>query len=319
MDLICIVIPVYNDWTSFSKLVQELDHVCNSFSMKARIIAIDDGSTDDIDAVIGSGKLSNAVKEIELVRLVCNMGHQRAISIGLAVAAEYMDAKCIIVMDSDGEDRPVDIRSLISASEQFPGNVICARRTKRSETAWFRVGYWMYRRLFRFLTGEEMDFGNFCLIPCGVLPKITHSFDTWNHLPGSLLRSRLPLRKIAVSRGTRYAGRSSMNPTTLVVHGLSAISVFIDRVMVRLLAILSGLVAITCISIAIVLFVRFGTDLAIPGWTTTVFGFIGVFLLQLILISVISVLSLLNNRSSTKVIPATDAIRYIVERKFVLG
>ena len=65
--------------------------------------------------------------------------------------------------------------------------------------------------------------------------------------------------------------------------------------------------------------VRFGTDLAIPGWTTTVFGFFGVFLFQLILIAIISVLSLLNNRSTPQVIPAADALRYIAERKSVHG
>jgi len=319
MFMISIVTPIYNDWPSFWKLAEELDRVCNDLGITARIIAVDDASISEADAIPDKCEFGTAVKGIEIVRLACNMGHQRAIAVGLVIAAERTETNCIIVMDSDGEDRPEDLGDFISASERYPDNIICARRSERSEGAWFHIGYWIYKRLFLLLTGETIDFGNFCLIPNSLLSKITHSFDTWNHLPASILRSRLPVQRIDVPRGTRYAGASKMNPTALVVHGLSAIAVFGDRSLVRLLTALSGLVGGLIAGIVIVIVVRFGTDLAIPGWTTTVFGFFGVFLFQLILIAIISVLSLLNNRSTPQVIPAADALRYIAERKPVHG
>jgi 2-polyprenyl-3-methyl-5-hydroxy-6-metoxy-1,4-benzoquinol methylase len=116
------------------------------------------------------------------------------------------------------------------------------------------------------LTGRVIDFGNFCLVPNNQIVRITHMGELWNHFAGTLVRSKTPLASLGTVRGKRYAGQSTMNFVSLVVHGLSAISVFSDLMFVRLL-VASVAVGIVPVLISVVaLALRFTTDLAIPGW-----------------------------------------------------
>jgi hypothetical protein len=71
-------------------------------------------------------------------------------------------------MDSDGEDRPHDIRKLIDHWRVAPNSVVCAQRAERSETISFKALYAIYKLIFKLLTGARNDFGNFCLIPTRV-------------------------------------------------------------------------------------------------------------------------------------------------------
>ena len=102
----CIALtPVYNDWDSFAVLVAEIDQVASELGLNVKIIAVDDNSTQSTseDKQIFH---SNNVQSIEILRLAYNVGHQRAIAIGLAYITDNLKSRHVVVMDSDGEDRP---------------------------------------------------------------------------------------------------------------------------------------------------------------------------------------------------------------------
>jgi len=307
---ITVVSPVYNDWVSLGRLIHEVDDVEGLSDVRINMIIVDDGSTDKSGAALLPGRL-HRIEEVEVIELATNLGHQRAIAVGLVHCEKHQQTDAVIVMDADGEDRPEEIRNLIRAWNADPDAVICAQRARRSEGWVFRTYYQVYKLAFRLLTGATIDFGNFCLIPRKLLQYVTHNGNTWNNLAACLVRSRLLARRIATVRGVRYAGQSRMNLISLILHGLSAIAVYCDVALARLLLLMVGVSAISLLGVLVVVLLRLFTDLAMPGWASDVIGSLLIIVLQSVIFSSISVFLLLNNRSAGTIIPAVEAERYI--------
>jgi hypothetical protein len=249
-----------------------------------------------------------------VVKLRCNLGHQRAIAIGLVEAMAVGGFDAVLVADSDGEDRPADMGRLIEQHRARRDAVIVARRSKRSEGLRFRLFYAIYKTMFRAFTGKKIDFGNFVLLPCAAANRLTHMTETWNHLAAAILRSRLPLATIGCERGRRYAGSSSMNLASLLIHGLSAVSVFSDFVLARMLVASSAVTILALLAAATATIIRFTTTLAVPGWATSVVGISVIILLQALLFSVISSLTMLRHRSALSFVPTEHAHIFAGER-----
>ncbi len=107
------------------------------------------------------------------------------------------------------------------------------------------------------------------------------------HLAAAATTCGLPWRPIPASRGVRLAGRSHMNLTRLVVHGLSAMAVHVETVGARLLLASAFAVALTLASlVGIVTAVRMGTGMVLPAWTAMVAGLLLVVLMQVLTLSV---------------------------------
>lgn len=295
-----ILMPVYNDWVSaqelIAKLQVELCYVLNA----PEIIIVNDGSEESPDL--------EKIKEIKLsiIHLNRNLGHQKAIAIGLAYIYEEAPHSSIVVMDADGEDRPEDIKNLIKHSEENPGKIIFARRIKRKEKIIFKLFYYFYKQLFRILTGKIVNFGNFSYVPAQCLHKLVYISEIWNNYPGGVIYSKIPYLTLPLERGNRYAGKSKMNMTSLIHHGLSAISALIEIVAVRVLIACTALIVFLILVICLVLSVRIFTDYASPGWATTiVFGSI-ILIVQAFVISLFFVFITLSNRSNKKFMPIKD-------------
>ena len=321
-DAVCrlvIVTPVFEDWDSFTRLIREIDQVLDQRRVRCRIVAVDDGSTTMLQEEQIAGCALSNIEAVEILRLVCNLGHQRAIAVGLVAAAKSGGCDAVVVMDCDGEDRPDDLPRLLQCFREAPDRIAVARRVKRSEGLGFRAFYLIYKLMFRLLTGKAISFGNYCLIPASVLNRTTFMPETWNNLASALTRSRLPLQQIGTNRGQRYAGRSKMNTVSLIVHGLSALSVYSDVAFVRMLLSALALAGLTVLGIGTAVGIKFFSDLAIPGWTTDVVGSLLIVLLQAVMLLFGVAFLLLNSRSSPSSIPALIAEDYIWMRTVVFA
>jgi hypothetical protein len=139
--------------------------------------------------------------------------------------------------------------------------------------------------------------------------------ELWNNLAATLMRSRLRCVAVPTIRGTRYDGRSRMNLVSLIVHGLSAMSVHIDTIFVRVL-LASAIVGVaSLLGIVCVTAIRFATDLAVPGWATTAVGDLLIVLFQTGVVVVAATLMMLAGRSTRPVIPRVDAPQFVIERE----
>lgn len=313
---VLVVVPVYDDWAAFRELALAIDTVCAGAGIVAELLVVDDGSWTPPDAVLGELNAAGLSIRIGVATLATNVGHQRAIAIGLVIAhgrAERVSA--VLVMDGDGEDRPEHIPQLLRESAADPNAIVCARRGKRFEGVRFALGYGLFKAAFALCTGRRIDFGHYCVIPPAHLGRLVHSSSLWSHFAATVLRSGVPLRRVNVDRGRRYAGRSTMNVTSLIRHGLNAIAVFQDVWLIRMLVALGLFSGLVLSAIAGVSVVKLCTDLAIPGWTTSAAGLLLVMLLQAALLAVMSVTAHLNRRSLPEFIPALDAGRFIARHE----
>ncbi|HXQ52320.1 MAG TPA: glycosyltransferase [Stellaceae bacterium] len=307
--------PVLDDWQSFVFLAAEIAKEFTGSDLSFHIVAVDDGSTVAFDP--GSVELAPAscVASIEVVRLAVNLGHQRAIAAGLVTLARREGFDAVVIMDCDGEDRPADIAALLDANQKEPSVIVLARRTERTETLAFKIGYFVYKALFRVMTGQTINFGNFSLLPIAAVRRLVYMPELWNNLPAAVMRSRMRYTTVPTRRGWRYFGTPRMNKTALVVHGLSAISVYSDLIFVRMLI---AAALVSCASVAAfvgVMLIRLLTDLAVPGWATTAAGDLLIILLLTAVVAVATLLVVLSCRSLPPVVPMQHAWVYLVSEK----
>jgi hypothetical protein len=312
---IAVVTPVLDDWACFASLVSEISSRFTGSDLVFQIYAVDDGSTAPFDLARVVLPPESCVAVVEIIRLAVNLGHQRAIAVGLCIVADRDDVDSVLIMDSDGEDRPIDIPALLAANQQCPAHVVFAGRAKRSETRAFRFWYLVYKLIFYMLTGRMINFGNYSIIPMSAVRRLVRMPELWNNLAASILRSRLPFVTVPTVRGMRYTGRSTMNLVSLVVHGLSAMSVYSDTIFVRILLVAAFTAGISTAGIIAVTIIRFTTDLAVPGWATTAVGNLLIILLQTVVIIAAASLPMLAGRSSRPIIPILDSQPYIVRRE----
>ena len=312
---VAVVVPLLDDWEALARLLRELDGAAATLPMRLSVLVVDDGSSTPVPAEVATG--CRTLERVEVIRLRCNLGHQRAIAIGLAECARAECYSHAVVMDADGEDRPTDVAALLAAAVARPGEVVVAHRARRSEGPVFRAAYLAYKCAFRLLTGRVIDFGNFVALPIAAVRRLVFMPECWNHLAATIVKSRLPMARVDTARGARYAGRSSMNLVALVAHGFSAFSVFIETAITRLL-LFFGFTSVLSIAAALVAVVlRLGTSLAIPGWATNVFGLSMVVFLQSLTLAAVVLFSVLSSRSSVPFLVGRQGVDFIEGRSVV--
>lgn len=278
-----VVTPVFEDGESFAALCRDLAEIEAGATLE--VLAVDDGTIDApprIDAVRDAGLAGR------IVRLRRNGGHQMAIWVGLTVAASEPRYAGVVVMDSDGEDRPEDVPRLLAAAG--PGcDVAVARRGRRTEPLAFRIFYRLYRVFFGLLTGRQIRFGNFCALRRQALLRLTAMQETRIHLAAALIKSRLRRDEISCDRGARYDGRSRMNFYDLALHGIRAVAVFDDAVLTRMGVVCVGAAVSGVLVFLAGLALKFAGETS-PGWLTFVTGFLVMVFLQTAIFSLVALI-----------------------------
>jgi hypothetical protein len=311
--------PLRDDWASAAELIQLLDRAISPHPCTLDVLLVDDGSSAVCDSTDFQSQFA-AVRSIQVLRLRRNLGHQRAIAIGLVHVERSLACDAVLVMDADGEDTPDGALQLVrafSASRRGSAKAIFAERSRRTESVTFRLFYLVYKALHLILTGIRVRVGNFSILPSACLSKLVVMSELWNHYAAAVFRSGIPLTTIPIPRGYRITGKSRMNFVSLVAHGISAISVFGDTVGVRLLVgSIAGSVVIASGIIAVIV-VRLFTNRAIPGWATYTVGTLTVILIQLIMISGTFTFTMLSNRINLNFVPLRDYCFFVAETQTV--
>lgn len=306
---LAIVIPIFNDWVSLRLLIADLAGALADEPGPVELLIVDDGSTEPDTG------LAEAVAATPfgctLLRLVRNVGHQRAIAIGLCHAAR-LPVRAVVVMDGDGEDRPTDVPLLLRGLGDGPGSIVVAERQRRSEGLRFTLFYHLYRRIFRLLTGTRISFGNFSAMDRTVARRLTSMHELLLNVPATMLRSRCRIVRVGTDRGRRYAGRSKMSLVSLVVHGLSSVAVFSERAFTRILLFSAGVFAFAAVATVVAVILKLG-GMATPGWATTVAGILMIVLVQNAAMALGGLFIVLNSNRDMAKLPSDMADIFVAE------
>ena len=230
MKKIIILIPVFNDWESLEKLIVEInENVKELKKINIECVVINDSSS------IKQPKLFKPkfIKSIQILNMKENRGHARCNAFGIRYVIKNKDFDYLILMDGDGEDRPIELKKLINKILEDPNKSVVAKRIKRSEGLFFRFLYSMHKLITLVFTGKKINFGNYsCLIKEDVR-KLSTQASLWSSYSGSVKKNLEYFNEIDSERGTRYFGPSKMSFLNLLIHSFSIIAVFKFQVFFR--------------------------------------------------------------------------------------
>ena len=230
MKKIIILIPIFNDWQSVFKLLENINTEVSSLEGEFSIIIVNDASSEVRPEI--SANLEK-LKSIKIINMKENRGHARCNAAGLKYIFEKEEFDYVIPMDGDGEDRPEEIKNFIEHLNYSPDKPIVGERIKRTEGVFFKFCYSIHKLLTFTFTGQSIKFGNYTCLPKSVVEKMINEKATWASFSGSLTKVAKDRATIPSVRGTRYFGPSKMSFMNLIKHSLSIIAVFKINVIVR--------------------------------------------------------------------------------------
>ena len=230
MKKVKILIPIYNDWQSVFKLIDEINKLNIDPEYEISIVIVNDASNHDRQ---DEDKNLEKINSIKILNMKVNQGHARCIATGLKYIYEKENFDYVIPMDGDGEDRPEEIKELINQIKNSNSKPIVGLRVKRSESLLFQICYKMHKLITYTFIGKSIKFGNFTCLPKTTVEKMINEKATWNSFSGALKKVENNFISIPSIRGKRYFGPSKMNFFNLIKHSLSIISVFKKTVLIR--------------------------------------------------------------------------------------
>ena len=225
-----ILIPIYNDRNSLTKLIENINLEVKRLESEISIVIVNDASSQQI---VDNYQHTENINSIEIINMKENRGHARCIASGLKYIFEKKKFDYVIPMDGDGEDRPEEIKDFTQLADQSEDKSIIGERVKRSESLIFKACYQAHKILTLAFTNHSIKFGNFTCLSKPTVEKMLNEKATWNSFSGSLKKVEKNLLSIPSSRGTRYFGPSKMSFFNLLKHSLSIISVFRKTVLIR--------------------------------------------------------------------------------------
>jgi polyisoprenyl-phosphate glycosyltransferase len=230
MKKITILIPVFNDWESFIKLISEIDKNIKDYKkIIFECLVVNDASTINQPKLIKP----NNIKSLQILNMKENRGHARCIAFGIRYVIKNKNFDNLILMDGDGEDRPVEIKNLVNETINNPNTSIVAKRIKRSEGMFFQLLYQIHKITTYIFSGKNVNFGNYSCLTKKDVEKLCSEASLWSSYSGTVKKRLIKLAEINSIRGLRYFGPSQMSFFKLLIHSFSIIAVFKYQVFIR--------------------------------------------------------------------------------------
>ena len=225
-----ILIPVFNDFESVSKLLIDINSTLSNLNADFSVILVNDASTEKNNIDISN---TDKINSIKIINIKNNQGHARCIATGLKYIFDNEEFDYIIPMDGDGEDRPQEISKFVEFFKYDDTRPIVGERIKRSEGLVFKISYTIHKLVTFIFTGHSIKFGNYTCLPKSTVEKMINEKSTWSSFSGALAKLEKNRSTIPSIRGERYFGPSKMSFFNLIKHSLSIIAVFKSNVIIR--------------------------------------------------------------------------------------
>ena len=222
--------PVYNDWESLFKLLEEINTIIKNIKgYEFKCIIINDSSNIKKPII----QKPNNFLSLKIINMRKNRGHARCNAFGLRYINSNENFDYVILMDSDGEDRPIEIKSLVNKITESPNKSVVAKRIKRSEGPIFQTFYKIHKLVTLIFTGKNINFGNYSCLTKKDINFLSNKPSLWSSFSGSVKKHIAEFNEIESIRGLRYFGPSKMSLFNLAIHSFSIIAVYKNTVFLR--------------------------------------------------------------------------------------
>lgn len=260
-----LIFPVYNEETNIIPLYERVIKVIRNLKDSYEIIFINDGSKDDTLKILKI--LRQKDKNIKIINFSRNFGHQIAVTAGL----EYSSGKYIAVLDADLQDPP-EILPKFFTKLKNGYDVVYAVRKKRKEGFVKKLAYATFYRLLNKIASIDipLDTGDFCVMSHRIVKDINSMPERNRFVRG--LRSWAGYKQIGISyeRKERFSGKSKYTLVKLFKLAYDGIFSF-SYIPLKILLNFGLLLLILSVFFTfIVIYLRYFSNIFVPGFPTTI-------------------------------------------------
>lgn len=261
---ISVVVPIYNDQEVIAELHRRLRPVLEAITDRYELILVDDGSRDHSwEEML---KVRQANEHVRAVRLSRNFGQQSAIAAGLSLTSNDL----IVLMDSDLQDRPEDIPTLIDALLADPQAMMAIAQWEERKDSRMKLAV---SRLFQRVSNTITEIhtvprlGIFRVMKKSVVEEL-RNFPEKTATTVSLLYY-IGSRYVAVplKRDARFAGKSGYNLSKMLALTFARIFSF-SMFPIRMVTYMGAFLCIGSMVAALALVIYKLVGNVVAGWTS---------------------------------------------------
>jgi glycosyltransferase involved in cell wall biosynthesis len=268
---LAIVVPCYNEQEVLPETTHRLSDLIENMSANGEVSSdsyiwyVDDGSIDLTWKLIE--ELSRENRRVRGLKLAANRGHQNALLAGLLTA----DADVTVSIDADLQD---DIRVIPRMVDAYCGgaDIVYGIRKNRGSDSFFKrtSAQFFYKLLNVMGVSVEYNHADTRLMSRRVLNALEQYDEVNLFLRGLIPTIGFPSARVEYDRSSRKAGKSKYPLAKMLALAIDGITSF-SAVPLRMVAILGLIIFFgSIVTSAWVLWVRFVSQVAIPGWASSV-------------------------------------------------
>ena len=285
-DSVSVVVSAYNEGESINELHKELSKVMKGLPLKEyEIIIVNDGSKDDTYAKCK--KLQNKDKNLKIVNLKRNFGHEIAMTAGM----DYAKGEAVIFMAADLQHPPHYIKEMVKYWQEGTDIVLTKRVENEATSKFYDFCAYAFYKILNFLSDTKIPAKtpDFRLIDRSFI-DVLKKFNEQDRLFRGLLSWAMPNDKVKVIdfvAPDRFAGTSKYNFRKSLALALNSIVQFstkplrISIYMGLLTAFISG-----CLGLYVII-EHFILKHPTPGYATIMTTIIFIGSIQLIVLGII--------------------------------
>jgi dolichol-phosphate mannosyltransferase len=280
--IISIVSPIFNEDGNIKVFYNELKKVIINLDFDYEIILVNDGSTDN--SLVYLIELVQSEKNIKVINLSRNFGHQLAITAGL----DNAKGDCVIILDSDMQDPPSVIIDLVSKWQDGFQIVNAKRRSRKDGFLKNFSAKLFYKFLNSILTNKiSENVGDFRLLDKKAVNILQSIKEKDRYLRGLSSWIGFKQTEVLFDREKRFSGKTHYPLSKMFSLALNAIFSF-SRLPMKLATFFSSF--FLGLSFIIIVYVIYSLTQGhtVAGWASTLFIFAIFSGIQMMVLAIIS-------------------------------
>ena len=275
---VSIISPIFNEQECLPEFYRRARAALDACAPGAsELIFIDDGSTDQSPTLLA--KLASQDPSVKVLTLSRNFGHHPAVFAGMSFAS----GDIIVLIDADLQDPPELIPALVAGCRGGT-ELVFGRRTSTHES-WMlkslkRSFRWLMRRMANIEFPEHV--GVFSAMQARLKDLLLSMPERERYLVAMQLYLSRRVGYVDYVRHYRFGGRPKQDFPRLFRLGMN--SLFSYSSVPLQVSMMMGFVCLlaTIVSMAVVLYHKLVTHVAIPGWTSVMIAILAMGAIQLL-------------------------------------
>lgn len=271
MTAMAVVVPCYNEEEVLRETCGQMTALLNrlveagKISRDSRIFFVDDGSRDRTWELVQS--FVQQGQPVVGIKLSRNLGHQNALLAGLLLA----EGDVVVSIDADLQDDINAIEKMLDHYREGCDVVYGVRKRRDTDTFFKRFTAEAFYRLIAFLGARTVpNHADYRLLSRRAIDALKEFREVNLYLRGIVPLIGYRSAVVHYDRRARFAGESKYPLRRMIGLALDAVTSF-SVVPLRIITLTGLLVFLFTVVMSVyVLWIRFFTDMAVPGWTSTV-------------------------------------------------